>query len=118
MARYRDLIDIEANLAQIEDFQEHRQVDNDRFETESQNENLQRSRAVSDWLRATNVDVDQDAFCKIRAEYSGTGRWLLEKGAFREWFNPKFPAIPPLLWLSGIPGAGEFLFWITRWNIA
>ncbi|KAH9204408.1 hypothetical protein DL95DRAFT_529272 [Leptodontidium sp. 2 PMI_412] len=33
-----------------------------------------------------------------------TGQWLLNDGAFRQWDNT---ALPPVLWLHGIPGAGK-----------
>ncbi|KAH8691089.1 hypothetical protein GQ44DRAFT_636325, partial [Phaeosphaeriaceae sp. PMI808] len=36
----------------------------------------------------------------------GTGDWLLGNERFSSWFNP-YPRTAPLLWLSGIPGAGK-----------
>ncbi|KAK3316036.1 hypothetical protein B0H66DRAFT_560170, partial [Apodospora peruviana] len=59
------------------------------------------------WLRAVNVQNDQHHFSKIRADYPGTGRWLLDNATFKEWFEPLCQVIPPLLWLNGIPGAGK-----------
>src|SRR6266480_7825722 len=99
MARHRSLIESQASISQIEDFQESRRIEDDRFETEMKNEDLRRSRAVYNWLRATNVDTDQYRFSKIRADYPGTGRWLLDNTSFKEWFDLQFPTIPPLLWL-------------------
>ncbi|GES57152.1 Zinc finger, C2H2-type/integrase, DNA-binding protein [Aspergillus terreus] len=43
----------------------------------------------------------------IVSEYGDTGRWLLNNPSFQRWFDRKFPEIPPLLWLRGIPGAGK-----------
>jgi hypothetical protein len=107
MARHRTLIESQATLSQIEDFQESRRIEDERFEAEMKNQDLHRSQAVYNWLRATSIDTDQYQLSKIRAEYPGTGRWLLDNPTFKEWFDPQFPAIPPVLWLNGIPGAGE-----------
>lgn len=107
MSRHRSLIESQANISQIEEFQESRRIEDDRWETHMRNEELIRSRAVQSWLKAADVDSDQYDLSKIRADFPGTGRWLLDHSAFIDWFNPQYPNIPPLLWLNGIPGAGE-----------
>lgn len=107
MSRHRTLIESQANATQIEDFQESRRVENDRFETEVKNENVRRSQAVYTWLRPTSSDTDQYYLSQIRAKYPGTGRWLLGNAILKEWFDEKYALNPPLLWLSGIPGAGK-----------
>ncbi|KAK8008159.1 hypothetical protein PG991_010710 [Apiospora marii] len=68
---------------------------------------LQQTKDVYNWLRPTNVGLDQASLVEARAEYPGTGQWLLENKLFKEWFDPRFPTIPPLLWIIGIPGAGK-----------
>ena len=108
MARHRSLIESQASLSQIEDFQESRKIEDDRFAAAMENEDLRQSKAVYDWLRAASVDSDQYHYTKIRADYPGSGRWILDNASFKEWFDPQFPTIPPLLWLNGIPGAGKF----------
>jgi len=107
MSRHRSLIETQANISQIEEFQESRRIDNDRFETHMRNEELARSRALHSWLKPADVESDQYHFSKLRAEYPGTGKWLLKQKAFEEWFNPQYANVPPLLWLNGIPGAGK-----------
>ncbi|KAI1355972.1 putative zinc finger protein [Xylaria sp. FL0043] len=107
IARHRSLIESQATPIEIQRSQEKVQQSL-RIENDQLNEqDLQRTRDVHNWLRATNVEIDQDTHTKARAEYPGTGRWLLETVFFQEWFDPKFPTIPPLLWLNGIPGAGK-----------
>ncbi|RSL58822.1 hypothetical protein CEP54_007587 [Fusarium duplospermum] len=69
--------------------------------------NHQRRVDVHNWLRATNTDTDQDRFSKIRADHPGTGRWLFDHPTFKDWFNPRCPAIHPSLWIKGLPGAGK-----------
>ncbi|KAJ2989302.1 hypothetical protein NUW58_g3537 [Xylaria curta] len=106
-ARHRSLIESQASPSQIEESQENshqsRRIEDDQLDELD----LQRVRDVLNWLRAYNAEIDQDAHAKARAEYPQTGRWLLETTFFQEWFDPRFPTIPPLLWLNGIPGAGK-----------
>jgi hypothetical protein len=60
---------------------------------------------IGQWLSAGNYEADQETYSDIRNEYPGTGQWLMEFDKFKAWFNPYFCTVP-LLWLSGIPGAG------------
>ncbi|OQD95723.1 hypothetical protein PENSOL_c019G09356 [Penicillium solitum] len=107
MARHRALIESQAGLVQIADSQEARRLVDDRHNAEVQYESLRRSRTVFNWLRAPDVDGNQYNLTQTRAGNPGTGRWLLDNQAFKDWFDPNYPKIPPLLWLNGIPGAGK-----------
>ncbi|CAI7590736.1 unnamed protein product [Penicillium crustosum] len=107
MARHRALIESQAGLVQIADSQEARRLVDDRHNAEMQYESLRRSRTVFNWLRAPDVDGNQYNLTQTRAGNPGTGRWLLDNQAFKDWFDPNYPKIPPLLWLNGIPGAGK-----------
>ncbi|KAH7308434.1 hypothetical protein B0I35DRAFT_464056 [Stachybotrys elegans] len=103
----RSLIESHASSVQVATVEQNvhdmRQQEDSQFEEED----MRRSQVVTNWLRATNMSIDQDAFCNVRAEYPGTGQWLFNDVQFQEWFDPQYPAIPPLLWLNGIPGAGK-----------
>ncbi|KAK8851009.1 zinc finger protein [Apiospora arundinis] len=107
IAKRRSLIESQASPSQIEearkDIQRSRRIE----ELEFDEQTLRRIRDVLNWLRPTNVDVDQADLVETRAGYPRTGHWLLENKLFKEWFDPRFPTIPPLLWLTGIPGAGK-----------
>lgn len=125
MKRHRSLIESQANLAQVQrslEFQKEQQVGfekqireslafrkeaENRFEADLRNEDLRRSHDVFNWLRATDVETDQYDLLKARADYPNTGRWLLDLPVFKDWFDPQYATIPPLLWLSGMPGAGK-----------
>lgn len=113
IARHRSLIEAQAgssdqtNYSHPEIPHKSYQTDYFRLESELNGEDLHRLWTVNNWLRAANVEDDQNRFSKTRAEYPGTGEWLLENKYFKEWFDPQYPAIPPLLWLNGIPGAGD-----------
>lgn len=106
LARHRALIERHATLSQIEDSQESQRLANDRFDITMQNEDMARSVVVSQWLKSPHTDVDQYNFTKVRLDYPDSGKWLLDNQSFKEWFDPSFPKIPPLLWVSGIPGSG------------
>jgi hypothetical protein len=108
MARHRVLIESQASLSQIKAFQEARAIEEKRFETALENEDLRRLQAVYTWLKPTPMEKVQFSHTKIRSDYPVTGHWLLDNAKFKEWFDRKFPAIPPLLWLNGNPGTGEF----------
>ncbi|KAI1736472.1 putative zinc finger protein [Xylaria scruposa] len=107
IARYGSLIESQASPTQIAELQKSildcREIEDNQIDEQD----LQRIRDTHSWLRAANVEIDQDNHAKTRAQYPGTGRWLLESTFFKEWFDPRFPTIPPLLWLNGIPGAGK-----------
>ncbi|KAI9662395.1 MAG: hypothetical protein M1821_008562 [Bathelium mastoideum] len=107
MRRHRQLIECQASITQIEESREARRIEDARYEKDVMNEDLRRKQIVNNWLRATNVETDQYEHCKVRADYPGTGRWLLGNSMFKQWFEPSFPTIPPLLWLCGIPGSGK-----------
>ncbi|KUM58863.1 hypothetical protein ACN42_g8284 [Penicillium freii] len=107
MARHRALIESQAGLSEIADSQESRRLVDDRHNAEVQYESLRRSRTVFNWLRAPDLDGNQYNLTQMRADNPGTGRWLLDNQAFKDWFDPNYPKIPPLLWLNGIPGAGK-----------
>ncbi|KAJ5563904.1 hypothetical protein N7513_000146 [Penicillium frequentans] len=107
LARHRALIERHATLSQIEDSQESQRLANDRFDIMMQNEDMARSVVVSQWLKSPHTDVDQYNFTKVRLDYPDSGKWLLSNQSFQEWFDPSFPKVPPLLWISGIPGSGK-----------
>jgi hypothetical protein len=105
IARHRLLVESQANLIHIEESQEEHQLEERRF---IHLEEQRRLHAVTNWLRPTDIEADQTRFRNIRKGYPTTGAWLLQDLRFKEWFDPQYPAIPPLLWLNGMPGAGTF----------
>lgn len=106
LARHGSLIEKEANPSEIDT--ELSLTAPSSLDSQMRVEDLTRSTIVYNWLRPANVANDQDHFSRIRSEYGDTGRWLLNNPSFQRWFDRKFPEIPPLLWLRGIPGAGKF----------
>lgn len=61
--------------------------------------------SVHQWLCSTNAQArHEDA---SRSRHGLSGQWLLKDPRFTKWFSFDFCS-EPLLWLSGIPGAGTF----------
>ncbi|KAK2606195.1 hypothetical protein QQS21_003366 [Conoideocrella luteorostrata] len=107
IARHRSLIESKASMPQIQESNILQQREHHQREEELDTERLGRLQAVNKWLKPTDVETDQVCYSRIRSECPGSGRWLLKKTSFQEWFDPRYPVIPPLLWLNGIPGAGK-----------
>ncbi|XXG96436.1 hypothetical protein Hte_002719 [Hypoxylon texense] len=101
------LVQNQATLSQIEDYRKDARTKEYQLQSMLENDQNRRLREVFAWLSAPNVENDQRHYSKIREEYPDTGRWLLRARAFEEWFDPRCPTIPPLLWMTGIPGAGN-----------
>lgn len=101
------LVHQQASLAQIEDFRRQRTTQDLQLQTLLETQQAQQLREIYLWLRPHNVENDQHSYSEIRGEFPGTGQWILNKQCLKEWMDPQFPTIPPLLWMSGIPGAGK-----------
>ena len=109
MTRHYHLVESTATVEQIADLQEARKIENKRHEEASREKDLERLYTVTQWLRPASVESDHHSFLKIRSPYQTTGSWLLNHPTFEDWFSPQFAMVPPLLWLSGMPGAGKLL---------
>ncbi|KAK7999487.1 hypothetical protein PG990_012087 [Apiospora arundinis] len=105
--RQRSLIETQATPSEIEETRQSIQHSRQDEEYQFDEKTLRQIRDVINWLKPTNVEIDQAALIKARADHLGTGQWLFENTLFKEWFDPRFPTIPPLLWINGIPGAGK-----------
>ncbi|RYP19480.1 hypothetical protein DL765_003320 [Monosporascus sp. GIB2] len=101
------LIQTQATLSQIEAFQSAAKLRDAEFRSISEGQESQRLRDLKAWLHATSCANEQKRYSDIRSEFPGTGRWLLDNQSIKEWMDPMYPTIPPLLWLNGIPGAGK-----------
>ncbi len=51
--------------------------------------------------------VDHESFCKVRRENPGSSDWLMQEEKLSDWMETEIPR-EPVLWLTGIPGAGEY----------
>ncbi|KAK8044966.1 hypothetical protein PG993_004990 [Apiospora rasikravindrae] len=101
------LIQTQAALSQIEDFRRDQALRDAQFNKITESQEMQRLTDLKAWLNPPNIENDQYELSKIWKKCPGSGRWLLENQSMKEWIDPLFPTIPPLLWMHGMPGAGK-----------
>lgn len=73
---------------------------NEQARMESQNS------AVKQWLSSFDNLSEQERHQRQRAECPKSGRWLFQEESFDNWRNFNFCSTP-MLWMTGIPGAGK-----------
>jgi|SRR5690242_13998118 len=68
---------------------------------------VKKADAVKQWLAAgQQSSLDHDGYCRIRAENSNTTHWIFQQAYIVDWIDAAVPSTP-VLWMHGIPGAGE-----------
>lgn len=106
LERHRDIVDKEASAIAIIEAKKWRvqQQDNiDRLESERRDRQLQ---DCISWL-AIDDRSQEDALDKLtQRRQAGTCEWVLNSSNLRTWIENQNEE--PVLWLKGIPGAGEF----------
>ncbi|KAH8789515.1 hypothetical protein F5882DRAFT_354269 [Hyaloscypha sp. PMI_1271] len=106
MQQHRRLIESQAGIVEFEEIQKIRKLAEVEFQN-ARDADLDRRRSkVLQWLSPASSETIQEGCEKARSEYPRTGEWLLTDDKFSKWFHPNFCS-NPLLWLSGIPGAGK-----------
>ena len=106
--KLKAILDTEqATLSEIEESRKAMELHNAKSKSVSDAENNRRQRDIQGWLRAPNMENEHNHHRDIRKEFPGSGKWIMEKEEFVEWFDLNCPTVPPLLWLNGIPGAGK-----------
>lgn len=71
--------------------------------TEEQNK---KERSVREWLATGgHAQTDHEQFVGIRKAYPSTGNWILEHEFILNWIDADVPTTP-IVWMTGIPGAG------------
>ncbi|KAK8879908.1 zinc finger protein [Apiospora arundinis] len=101
------LIQAQAAVSQIEEFRRNQDLWNAQLNETKESQEAQRLIHLKTWLDPPNVENDQHELCKIWKNCPGSGQWLLDNRSLKEWIDPHYPTIPPLLWINGIPGAGK-----------
>jgi hypothetical protein len=61
---------------------------------------------VVNWLAAVDSVLDQEISAAIRDEYPSTGKWILQDIKIKSWMDPNNSMVP-IMWMNGIPGAGN-----------
>ncbi|KAJ0419355.1 hypothetical protein BJY00DRAFT_314187 [Aspergillus carlsbadensis] len=101
------LLESQASLVELTEHQKSMAEGEERYRREKDDEDRRKRRAVHEWLSPANSENDQENYKHERAKYPGTGEWILRDNLVGAWSNPLITTIP-LLWLTGIPGAGAF----------
>ena len=108
MKRHRGLIETRATIMEFQEMRALRENSELLHKSAVEAENDRRRDLVKQWLLGFCNENELERNLRVRVVASGSGRWLLEKSIFRGWFSPNLCSAP-LLWLTGIPGAGKIL---------
>jgi hypothetical protein len=102
--RHKHLIESQASIVEYEAIQDLRSQSKAFFEKHRIEELDRRRLCVQRWLCPLDVQTRHETAAKSR--YATSGDWLLKDPTFLKWFDFDY-GDEPLLWLSGIPGAGK-----------
>jgi len=106
LKRHKQLVEGRITFTQLELVIENGQKALEELNTQRRsNENIQH-RAVRCWLHSADVQVDQESASSVRSTNEKAGEWLIQHHLFQAWQDTNNK--DPLLWLTGIPGAGRF----------
>lgn len=101
-----NMIQHQATIAQFTEITGAQQLLKLNMETQKEQESLRRREFVHQWLLAANCEADQETYTKVRKSNPATNDWLFAMDRFNSWYDPMYCSTH-LLWLNGIPGAGE-----------
>lgn len=106
LQKHQHLIETQASIHHFETSWATRELVKEQFEITKRMEKDLQLRRVREWLASTNAEQDQKDHSRVRAGQSESGKWILQTSQFRDWADPDF-CQHPLLWINGMPGAGE-----------
>jgi hypothetical protein len=78
-----------------------------KLDTLEQSDHDRKYLKVLEWISGAPSLLDHESYQKTRAEYPGTGDWILKHEDVINWKDVNTP-INSMLWLNGIPGAGVY----------
>ncbi|KAK3988674.1 hypothetical protein QBC44DRAFT_328722 [Cladorrhinum sp. PSN332] len=103
MARHTRLLAQGVGFVQLEELSNTRREAQQRFQIQRQDEVDRRRRETISWLNPYPSQLRKYQDARLCPD---AGKWLLKNNRFQGWFDPTFCA-NPLLWITGIPGAGK-----------
>jgi hypothetical protein len=108
LRRHKDVVECRANLAQYRNYQDDVAKLKAQLEESIVKEETKDLMIVKEWLSVGELPrLDHVTYCKIRADYSNTTKWILQKKPVKHWINADMPR-SPVVWMYGIPGAGRY----------
>jgi hypothetical protein len=107
LGRHKDLVECRANIAQYRRYQEDIADFKARLDETVANEQAKKKMVVKEWLAVgQQLQNDHQNFCRIRKECATTARWVLQHETIKHWMDTDIPNTP-VVWMHGIPGAGQ-----------
>lgn len=100
------LIERQASLVEIETNQAARKAQDDHFFQTEEKDRKQQLLSILDKVSPAHVEVDQENAAANWVKGRSFGLWLLENVKVKAWLDSTDNAAN-LLWMKGIPGAGE-----------
>lgn len=112
-ARNKRLIENRVSLVEFEAIRKDDSISARALEREKEAMVKVHRDTVEHWLSAFDIKAEHRIHQEKRRVCQDPGRWLLSSPGFKTWSSPD-EWLNPLLWLSGIPGAGMCPF--RTWN--
>ncbi|KAF4311887.1 zinc finger protein [Botryosphaeria dothidea] len=106
LRRHKALLEAQANLLYLQQYQLDRQRTEVEFRNIEQQAEQNRKLGITSWLSPANVETDHKAAALARCENPTSCQWILEQNPIKRWLDPKYP-LQPVLWVNGQPGAGK-----------
>ncbi len=104
--RHRRLLENHANVVLFEEISAIRDSQAEARRSERETRKREQQCRVRAWLAHEDMESDQDHNASLRQTCPSAGQWILKKRLFKVWFDLESKA-DPILWLTGIPGAGK-----------
>ena len=114
LARHRDLVDKEALSIDIVEARKWRLQTQEDIELRGNETRLTQLQHSTAWLAVEDVMQDDDLDKFSRRRQPGTCDWILKNPRIASWIADTNDY--PILWLKGIPGAGEHCLSISPVN--
>jgi hypothetical protein len=115
LRRKKNLIESRVSVIQfeeikklLEEFQKLSRTAEVELEERKKKDLWQKRQAVNTWLSSPKMGSIHNLHVRARSQDPASGRWLLEKPLFQQWFDPIY-CVTTVLWLNGKPGAGNLL---------
>jgi hypothetical protein len=115
LKRHKAVIDSRATLAHYRDYRDDMQKYRDdmgklnkKLDDRIADEEKKKLKAVSNWLaEGQQQQTDHETFSHTRRASPGTAQWIFKNEFVKEWLESSRPG-NPLVWITGIPGAGAY----------
>jgi len=111
LRQHRNLVESQTAASQFADFQSHRLATQTEFEAQRKQRQDDARFKVRQWLCIGDSVTRQSEVLKLR--HVQTAEWLLHNPLFQRWFSLDHCS-DPLLWLTGMPGAGTYTNFVLQ----